>query len=859
MTLKASWRNFWVSFLSLDYKGVRKLKKSGRSVRSMVSWYLTEARILSNNSGQITVFSAIIFISVLILAGILVDISRINAGRAIVKKAAGSAARSLLAGYSSRLKEDYGLFAIPGMGSDDLEDLFEEYLTCNLSIPEDDGDSTENEDYRTDLFDFRIEKINVYPMYNLSENKVTKKQILEYMKYRAPAGLAEGFIERLKAIKDVGKMSEAYKQRIGIDKILGSMDKAQQRLKKSIDGGENMEDVFVNGFNLEGCWEKAYYEYNNTAESLRLLKDNLNEVNSSIAGLLSQMEQNEGNEGAEGDKANEKGIDEGKKTGKEDMRKQLNALLAERASLDRACSETESQLGKLWTSIRNSLTHVYIRANENAAAEIEKIAEKSRKAREAIATLEAYLNEAFGKEESAFSAGFKEQSEAELEELKELILDGSRAEEMLNSVRNNSTLLKEIVSKLDSLVTEGDYGGNVPVSLPPGLPEMIKKYKNIVYDYKKPVAGNSSGDPREGKAEALKKFINEKILKDVNYLYEGINTNLLPSKTKVVTRSFDEEDNSFFRDDSETEENVDAALKGPEYAGDLSNIGNEADLYDEDSALQENALGFIADIGKFLSDSAVAIRDNIYINEYIMGTFKNAVTEIRNGEEISADKNLHGVKKESLKTFYDCEVEYILHGNPSQIKNSMMVKAEILLIRFGLNTLHAYTDSKKKAMATGIATAVAGWWTGGAGIPVITNLIICGWSMGESLLDMKELMEGGSVPIYKMQGDWKLDIGLPAETGAKTNRSLYFNYHDYLRLFLLLMDEDKKISRIEDLIQLNIGKEKNGFLMSDCNTFVRVEAVVSMKHLFITMPFIRSEMKTKDGRYVFKVLIYEGY
>jgi len=38
-----------------------------------------------------------------------------------------------------------------------------------------------------------------------------------------------------------------------------------------------------------------------------------------------------------------------------------------------------------------------------------------------------------------------------------------------------------------------------------------------------------------------------------------------------------------------------------------------------------------------------------------------------------------------------------------------------------------------------------------------------------------------------------------------------------------------------------------------------VEAVVSMKHLFITMPFIRSEMKTKDGRYVFKVLIYEGY
>ena len=131
--------------------------------------------------------------------------------------------------------------------------------------------------------------------------------------------------------------------------------------------------------------------------------------------------------------------------------------------------------------------------------------------------------------------------------------------------------------------------------------------------------------------------------------------------------------------------------------------------------------------------------------------------------------------------------------------------------------------------------------------------------MGEALLDMSELMGGKSVPIYKMQGDWKLDIGLPAASGAKTNRSLYFNYHDYLRLFLLVMNENTKLDRIEDLIQLNIGQSKDGFKMSDCGTFVRVEAEVSMKYLFITMPFIRKEVKTKDGRYIFKVLVYEGY
>ena len=787
------------------------------------------------SSGQITVFSAIILLAVIILAGVLVDISRISAGRAMVKRAVDTAARSLLANYGSRLKEDYGIFAMPAADEEELNDRFEEYITCSLSIPNDE------EYYKgsTDLFGFRIERVSVTPIFNLSENKVTKQQILEYMKYRAPAELVEGFVERLSAVKEVGKMSAAYKKKVGIDKILGSMDKSQQKLKMNIDGSGNFSDKFINGFNQGGSWEAVYNSFNSLTANLASINSSLDTIDNSISELEAINTSNTGNEIGTKDK--------------DDTESTLNNLKTERSALQQSYLETNSQLQQIWNEIRYSLTGDYIDANDNAVIEIQKIVEKGKKAQLAIVELEGYLNENFGSDNGSFSEDFKEQTQSELNELKALILDGQRAEEMLSNVGGNGSLLKNIAAKLD------EVGSNIVSAsgLPSELLNLVKGYTNITYSYLKPVKGDRKDDPRAGKVEAVKEFIIEKILEDVNYKTEGIDEIDLPSITKVATGSFDIDDADY--ENEQQSGNVDNTTDGATYDGNLQNIENEVDLYDEDGMFQENALGFISDIGNLVAGEATALRDNIYLNEYIMGTFKNSVSEIKQGNETIEDTNLHGAEKQALQTFYDSEVEYVLHGNPSQELNNIMTKGELLLVRFGLDTLHVYTDGKKKTMATGIATAVAGWWTGGAGIPIISNLIMCGWGMGEAVIDMKDLMEGKSVPIYKMKGDWKLDVGLPAALEPKTDKRLYFNYHDYLRLFLLTMNENKKLDRLEDLIQLNTVKSKSGFRMSDCNTFVRVEAEVSMKYLFITQPFIRKAMKTNDGRYVFKVLVYEGY
>lgn len=809
----------------------------------------------SKVSGQITIFSTVILLAVLMLAGLLVDISRISTGRTMVKRAADTAARSLLADYGSRLKDDYGIFAISASDTEDLHDRFEEYLACNLSIP------CDEEYYKgsTDLFGFRVERVGVTPIFNLSENHVTKQQILEYMKYRAPAELVDGFMERLTAVSDVGKMSAAYKKKVSIDKILSSMDKSQQKLKKSVDGSENTSEKYINGFNLRGSWEAAYKSFNSLAASLVSIKASLDSLNSSINELETQRPQISQKNTRSGDTGyNAVGNKEDAAGKEEDADSRLDNLKEERSALQQAYSETGSQLKDMWDEIRYGLTDDYIKTNDNAIGEIEKIVEKGKKAQSAIVELESYLNENLSSKDSPFSKDIKEQMQLELDGLKVLILDGKRAEEMLNKVAGNSSLLKNVEAKLDVTDINIDSGSVSGSGLPSELLDMIKAYENINYSYSKPAKGDKSDDPRAGKTDAVKEFIAEKILKDVSYKTDGIDEKNLPSCTKAATENFDAEDEDFVNEKAEGT-NLDVTRTEAVYRGDLQNIEGEVDLYDENGMFQENALGFISDIGNLVSGEATELRDNIYLNEYIMGTFKNSVPNMIKGSETINDKNLHGIEKAALQTFYDSEVEYVLHGNASQKVNNIMTKGELLLVRFGLDTLHVYTDGKKKAMATSIATAVAGWWTGGAGIPIISNLIMCGWGMGEAVIDVKDLMEGKQVPIYKMKGDWRLDIGLPAASGPKTDKRLYFSYQDYLRLFLLTMNEDKKLNRLEDLIQLNLGKSKSGFKMSECTTYVRVEAEVSMKYLFITQPFFKRAMKTNDGRVVFKVLVYEGY
>lgn len=107
---------------------------------------------------------------------------------------------------------------------------------------------------------------------------------------------------------------------------------------------------------------------------------------------------------------------------------------------------------------------------------------------------------------------------------------------------------------------------------------------------------------------------------------------------------------------------------------------------------------------------------------------------------------------------------------------------------------------------------------------------------------------------------------LPDIAGKPKNNSslasiIKFNYGDYLKMFVFLklcVDDTEVLSRIGDVIQLNINQAltdsgythpvKGSFLLSNAYTYVQIEAKVKVKTMFISLPFF-TEYSEKGGSY----------
>jgi len=807
--------------------------------------------------GQISVFLSIILIAVVLMTGVFVDIARLSAAEAQVKRAVELAAQSVLADYERDLKENYGIFAISTEIENQLGESLKSYLEKNLMIrnPEesmanpggysDELISNANNDYKPGqiyIYKYRIENIRVTPFFNLTENKVVRNQILEYMKYRAPVEIIEGVWDKISAVKSAAKLSETYRKKVNVDKMLGKMDKLQQKLKKAIDGNGETGNVYVNGFNLNGVRDKLVDDYINMIISYKSLSESLSQINSDI-------------QAAEWQKINENnGYTD------EELLEKLNKLKDDRNNILSQIQSLSGNISSVWEEIKLKQTEAFVNPNQEAEKHIDDIVSMGKEASAAIAELEQYLREQLEEGDRLF-AEFKEVCQEDIDKLKNLILDGERADELKDEVINNRTALEnalEGVNEMKAAFERQDWEVMSKDTILSLLNKGLAGYNNkIIYDYLMPEKGTQHEDPRKEKGREVKESLEWKggDYKDIRQA--GIEIEELPSRKKLESGIFDEEDD---RQPVNGDQIYNREVQEVKYEGELHNLDKEVDLIDEDKEFVNNAFGFISSMGRNLSKGLVALRDEVYINEYIMGTFKNSVPKLRINNEEEYDLDLRGIEKRFRDTFFESEVEYILHGNPSEKTNRVMTEAQILLVRFALDTFHVYTDTSKKELANAIATSVAGWWTGGAGIPIISNLIMCAWGMGEAIMDLKDIMDGKAVPFYKSKSDWKLDIGLNSNAdGSENSSALSFTYYDYLRLFLLMVDPDEKVSRIEDLIELNMNKTRNGFKMYNSNTYLRIEADVSVNYIFITQPFMPVRKKTEDGRHLIKVVLYEGY
>lgn len=212
------------------------------------------------------------------------------------------------------------------------------------------------------------------------------------------------------------------------------------------------------------------------------------------------------------------------------------------------------------------------------------------------------------------------------------------------------------------------------------------------------------------------------------------------------------------------------------------------------------------------------------------------------------------------------QLEYLLHGKNSDRSNLEDTISELLLIRQGINLIQILSDTEKREAAQGLAAVITGIIGIAPLVEVMTCFIMTVWAMGEALEDVRSLMVGGNVPLWKSADEWKLSLDgllrmgtgntMGSESGdggsngngtgqPKSSRGM--DYEQYLKLMLFAVDQGKKQTRIMDVVQAVIQKDEPGFRLENCVCDVDIQVNCCGKHVFFALPFVEKMVGGQEG------------
>lgn len=174
--------------------------------------------------------------------------------------------------------------------------------------------------------------------------------------------------------------------------------------------------------------------------------------------------------------------------------------------------------------------------------------------------------------------------------------------------------------------------------------------------------------------------------------------------------------------------------------------------------------------------------------------------------------------------FFKNEAEYILGGELSDKKNEKRVEIALKAMRFPINMAYLYSDSEKQAALLAAAELL----TPGAAAPATQAVLASTWAYAESDNDVELLWQGHKVPMVKDSATWAIELdnaieGVLGDTVMPAQEKGY-DYEAYLQILMFFQDENIKLSRILDLIQINMRAEYDSeFLINEYSAGISVE------------------------------------
>ena len=223
-------------------------------------------KIFYNKHGSLTVFMSLILTAVIIFTTVLIDGGRIILARNVVSGAGDMALNAGLTYYNSVLQDTYGLFAI-SKDMDELKKNLEVYFEATLKssglhdqglVKElvDIALSGSNGDEISDIMKMKLAdggfEVSQAAGANLSNANILRAQVLDYMKFRAPAVIGYGFLEKMNILKSLPAQQKALEDKKDYEKKLKDIQNLCLEIYKL---SREYEDYLIEPDPETGTWK----------------------------------------------------------------------------------------------------------------------------------------------------------------------------------------------------------------------------------------------------------------------------------------------------------------------------------------------------------------------------------------------------------------------------------------------------------------------------------------------------------------------------------------------------------------------------------------------------------------------------
>lgn len=226
-------------------------------------------RFFVKNKGAISVFLTLILIPTFIFGGVLIDGSRILGAKNLVSGAGDLAMNAALSNYHEGLNQTYGLLAM-AESAEEVSSIMEDFFRTTLQAVD-----ISEEDFSKALVYLEFTHDDFYvsdvPGTEIFQTEVFRQEVLEYMKYRAPAVWLDRAIgEKAAQLENIEKEKNAADGEL---KFESGLDDVQEIFDDINECTEVLENVYkyINeetGFNNMLNVAKTDYEKQITVLSI---------------------------------------------------------------------------------------------------------------------------------------------------------------------------------------------------------------------------------------------------------------------------------------------------------------------------------------------------------------------------------------------------------------------------------------------------------------------------------------------------------------------------------------------------------------------------------------------------------------